>query len=1133
MRRILIALLMVALTATITAHYAAVLLTSEPAYSGSLRIAFASSLTGPGREGADEMLRAARIAAAEVNGEGGVNGLKVEIIPFDDANDPEKAKAVAEAIAADPRLIGVIGHNYSSASLAAGPVYSREGVPAITPSSTHPDVTRGNRWYFRSIFSDTTQGEFLARYAREALDARSVAVIAPSNAYARQIASSFVEAAGPIGLEVSGQWWVDPKAPNFEATVEEAVAALGKLPKDTIVLLPAHIDPAVVIVRHLRDAGLGNRVLGSDSLGSTRFALAFSALPREQARPGFYTDGLFVSVPFLTDTGNQEARRLIDRLEAQGGTLKTWGAPFAYDAAKLLITAARRAGLGATAGAGTEAAPQETKAGKDKGKATLADGPGGSAVRAAVREQLDAMRSLSSSLIGATGTLQFGVENTPSKPLIIGQFSGRLISSLIQLTFDRNPDATDGKALLRKTPVVYTGLLPERIEAIDAATGTARLTFDLWFRFQGTPPVADIVFANAAEPIRLGEPTETVSTNGIEYRLYHVSGRFKGNFDGRPLVPGHLATGIQFTHRTLSREQLIYVVDAGGRSVTDTSAESLMALSKAVLAGQEWRIGRLNATADIVDRPTKGNPLQAHGEGDRRPFSNFTYRIELEPRDPGLRRQLSGETALWAAVAATLALIACLILDDVGRGQNWGRARLILTALASAAFLLTSESAIFDTVSTAGGPESPVMTTFDVLWWLAIGALANMAVRRFAWDQLERASGRVVPQVIRMFASSAVYFVAVFGIFANVLQKDVTGLVATSGVLAMIIGLALQGNLSNIFSGIVINLEQPFRPGDWIKVGDAPMGKVIDISWRALKVQTFSNSVLSIPNSLAASSRIENCSHPNNRYFIFQIMYFDPHYDPLRLTELLYDGLRLTASVDGRPRLDLMWVKFNGVTEMGLKFLVAFDVYDRALMNSQEHAALTSIARVFKSAGVSLARYRYHHAEQPCEAVLAAANAVGELGEEARERLADQAVERRFQPGEIILRQGEAASSLFVIAEGVVSATIAGTGWSPEREVTRLGPGDYLGEALAFDESQPATLKAAGPVTAFELPTDAVRAVMEAQPAFAERLRTLYLDRRIMFRPPEPPPVDSGQATHATEGGWRALAGLKTMFRQS
>ena len=51
----------------------------------------------------------------------------------------------------------------------------------------------------------------------------------------------------------------------------------------------------------------------------------------------------------------------------------------------------------------------------------------------------------------------------------------------------------------------------------------------------------------------------------------------------------------------------------------------------------------------------------------------------------------------------------------------------------------------------------------------------------------------------------------------------------------MIIGLAIQLNISNIFSGIALNLESPFHIGDWIRVKDYPEGQFLDMTWRSTR----------------------------------------------------------------------------------------------------------------------------------------------------------------------------------------------------------------------------------------------------------------------------------------------------------
>ena len=94
-----------------------------------------------------------------------------------------------------------------------------------------------------------------------------------------------------------------------------------------------------------------------------------------------------------------------------------------------------------------------------------------------------------------------------------------------------------------------------------------------------------------------------------------------------------------------------------------------------------------------------------------------------------------------------------------------------------------------------------------------------------------------------------------------VLQLPVKGLLATSGVMAIVIGLALQSTLADVFSGIVLNTTRPYQIGDSISI-DGTEGKVLDIDWRATRLLTGSGSLAVIPNSVAAKARLLNHSRP-------------------------------------------------------------------------------------------------------------------------------------------------------------------------------------------------------------------------------------------------------------------------------
>src|SRR5262249_17753762 len=86
---------------------------------------------------------------------------------------------------------------------------------------------------------------------------------------------------------------------------------------------------------------------------------------------------------------------------------------------------------------------------------------------------------------------------------------------------------------------------------------------------------------------------------------------------------------------------------------------------------------------------------------------------------------------------------------------------------------------------------------------------------------------------------------------------------ATSGVIAIILGLALQSTLGDVFSGIVLNLSHPYRPGDWISIEGGTDGRVIETNWRATHILTAKRDLAIVPNSTIAKSKIINVSPPS------------------------------------------------------------------------------------------------------------------------------------------------------------------------------------------------------------------------------------------------------------------------------
>jgi small-conductance mechanosensitive channel len=145
-----------------------------------------------------------------------------------------------------------------------------------------------------------------------------------------------------------------------------------------------------------------------------------------------------------------------------------------------------------------------------------------------------------------------------------------------------------------------------------------------------------------------------------------------------------------------------------------------------------------------------------------------------------------------------------------------------------------------------------------------------------------------------------VTLIGVFTIIATLLMKE--QLLTTSAVGAVVVGFALQDTLGNLFSGLAIQIEKPFRVGHWIAVGNRE-GQVEEITWRATKLRTKAGQFLIVPNGVISKESILNYSEPTipTRVDIeVGASYLTP---PLGSARQLPAGAVIAASISVTPRL--------------------------------------------------------------------------------------------------------------------------------------------------------------------------------------------------------------------------------------
>lgn len=110
--------------------------------------------------------------------------------------------------------------------------------------------------------------------------------------------------------------------------------------------------------------------------------------------------------------------------------------------------------------------------------------------------------------------------------------------------------------------------------------------------------------------------------------------------------------------------------------------------------------------------------------------------------------------------------------------------------------------------------------------------------------------------LVKVMSSIVIYIAAMLVWLHYGMAFDITSLLATSAIVSLVLGFALQNTLGNLFSGLSIELERPLRVGDFIRKG-AVEGEVVALKWRSIFLRTPDGSSIVLPNSTLATDAVE------------------------------------------------------------------------------------------------------------------------------------------------------------------------------------------------------------------------------------------------------------------------------------
>ena len=462
---------------------------------------------------------------------------------------------------------------------------------------------------------------------------------------------------------------------------------------------------------------------------------------------------------------------------------------------------------------------------------------------------------------------------------------------------------------------------------------------------------------------------------------------------------------------------------------------------------------------------------------------------------------------IFASVLA-LILIAFPFVEDVIREYMAGQFGLII-ANDGGVTVPEGVAAPSKMTETTIGLVVNVLHIFKILLWMAL----VIAIVRFVGYLVVKTAYRnnepgEVSSLLKTILSIIIYIVSFFIIFQSQFPGvQLAPLFTGSTIIGIVVGLALQDTLGNLFAGVALQADQPFVVGDVIIIPGRGEGVVETVSWRGVKIRTFQNKFIVISNSVLGKETIEVApkDNLNAKLVVFNTLY---SHSPARTIQVVRDAVRQVENVSPKIR---PVVRIRNLAADGIDFEVKYWLEDYRMQHDTDALIRQRIWYVFQREGIDFAYpTRTVHIEAkpeevPPEEVI---NTIAEhlnrvsifapLSDEEIERLANASTTRVYAPGENIVSMGQVGNSMFVVLSGTVKVQVPELSY--QKTITTLKENDFFGEmSLLTGEPRSASVVAFEESEVLRIDKSGLKPIFEGNPALVESISELVEERRTLL----------------------------------
>src|SRR5437868_13481085 len=313
-------------------------------------------------------------------------------------------------------------------------------------------------------------------------------------------------------------------------------------------------------------------------------------------------------------------------------------------------------------------------------------------------------------------------------------------------------------------------------------------------------------------------------------------------------------------------------------------------------------------------------------------------------------------------------------------------------------------------------------------------------INRYVWDfYFEKKRQTLIPHFLREVVGGIIFlivllFVLSYGYHA---EAQLKGLLAGSGVVAIIVGFAGQNLFAGIIGGVSIQINRPFKVGDWLQVGER-YAEVMEINWRSTRLRTNDNIYLDIPNNEMVGHEIVNLHYPTEVHAMrirVGVEYKNP-------PNLVKDALfRATSTADGvltQPKVKVFLVDF---ADFAVIYEIKYYMGNHSRINEINDAVRTNVWYELKRQGITIPfPIRTLHVERraapayedydEARAILREEPLFECLSDAQIDSLVKEARLNYFGRGERVIQEGAEGASMFVLVRGAARVWVSKNGSS-------------------------------------------------------------------------------------------------------